>query len=76
MERFKPHNKNNKSEERFNKISNYNSSWDWWDNSIVYLGGSWGSKYYPGSRWSVWERTPSFCDCTISTRYICNQHKI
>jgi hypothetical protein len=71
MESYKEHNKDNKCEERFNKVKSYDYTWQWEYNSIVVFGGNWVSASYSGSRCSAWTNSPSNSDGSVSARGVC-----
>jgi hypothetical protein len=74
MKQYKPHSKDNKPEDRFNKIIDHYISWQWENNSIVRLGGHWASRNICiGSRLSIWNSTCSDYYNYNSPRGITNQ---
>jgi hypothetical protein len=71
MEPFKLHNRNNKDEERFNRIKSVDSTWEWKCNSIIILGGCWQESSYSGSRCTEWNYCCSNSYRVVTIRSVC-----
>jgi hypothetical protein len=67
---YNKHNKENRSQEKFNQIKNYGDHWQWWNNAVMSLGGHW-DEVYSGSRCSFWRCCPSGWGEEATVRSIC-----